>query len=134
MTMEPMEVEPEATELEGGGTNVKPETESKLTPEANRFVMELEFVQLLAKPQYCQWLAANGYFDDPAFIKYLNYLQYWTQPKYARYLEYPQSLFYLRALQEESVRKEFRNPDLAGFAWQQQFLQWHFAPKKVVLS
>jgi hypothetical protein len=78
-----------------------------------RGIIELEFVQCLANPHYlnCRhgrcpnspsrmslvWLmsllppslllpglAQNKYFDDPAFVKYLDYLQYWRQPEYSK--------------------------------------------------
>ena len=31
-------------------------------------------------------LAQNRYLDDPAFLSYLQYLQYWLQPAYARFV------------------------------------------------
>jgi mediator of RNA polymerase II transcription subunit 31 len=68
-----------------------------------RFLMELEFVQCLANPQYlnCKLqiyhalylmisvykvLAQSRYFEDDAFVNYLKYLQYWKNPEYAIYL------------------------------------------------
>lgn len=30
-------------------------------------------------------LAQRRYFDDPAFVNYLTYLQYWRRPEYAKY-------------------------------------------------
>ncbi|KAK9832257.1 hypothetical protein WJX74_004470 [Apatococcus lobatus] len=51
-----------------------------------RFVLELEFVQSLASPGYLQWLSQNRYFENSAFLSYLDYLQYWKQPKYSKFL------------------------------------------------
>ena len=78
-----------------------------------RLTAELEFVQLLANPQYLQCehpptvhprpydilktkltlnpsppsdLAQNNYFADPAFVSYLEYLLYWKRPEYAKLL------------------------------------------------
>lgn len=31
----------------------------------------------------CAGLATKQYFDNPAFLNYLKYLQYWKQPAYA---------------------------------------------------
>lgn len=33
-------------------------------------------------------LAQNRYFDDPSFISYIKYLEYWRQPQYAKYLRW----------------------------------------------
>jgi hypothetical protein len=32
-------------------------------------------------------LAQNKYFDDPAFVNYLQYLGYWRQPEWAKFLQ-----------------------------------------------
>lgn len=52
-----------------------------------RAIIELEFVQCLANPSYLNWLAQNKYFTDPAFVKYLAYLQYWRRPEYSRLIQ-----------------------------------------------
>lgn len=31
-------------------------------------------------------LAQNRYLEDPAFLEYIRYLQYWRQPQYARFI------------------------------------------------
>lgn len=36
----------------------------------------------------CPVLAINRYFDNPAFLNYLQYLKYWKQPQYAKYIVY----------------------------------------------
>lgn len=70
-----------------------------------RFRMELEFVQSLANPAFvhckgggfeqcvrsvhlllCPALAQRNYFDDAAFVNYLDYLLYWKQPTYCKFL------------------------------------------------
>lgn len=55
---------------------------------ANRelFELELEFVQALGNPFYLYNLAVEGYMDDPAFVNYLKYLQYWQDKEYARFI------------------------------------------------
>ncbi|KAA6419555.1 MAG: Mediator of RNA polymerase II transcription subunit 31 [Trebouxia sp. A1-2] len=69
-----------------------------------RFLLELEFVQLLSSPQYLNWLSQNRFFEDAAFINYLAYLKYWKQPEYARFLIYPHSLFFLDCLQSQDFQ------------------------------
>ena len=68
--------------------------------EADKFVIELEFVQCLANPAYlactappsyaqlCKVLAQQGYFDDAKFVAYLQYLLYLRHPKYTVFLTY----------------------------------------------
>ena len=72
--------------------------------EADRFSIDLEFIQNLANPAYLHCmecvtfnfciflfffqnntvLAQNGYFDDRRFLSYLEYLRYFKDPKYAK--------------------------------------------------
>ena len=71
----------------------------------SRFTLELELVQALSNPFYLHHLARKYYFDDPCFVKYLDYLQYWRKPEYAKYLSYPAiTLRVLELLQVESFR------------------------------
>jgi hypothetical protein len=37
-------------------------------------------------PPHTPGLAQNRYLEDPAFLNYLKYLEYWRQPQYARYI------------------------------------------------
>lgn len=50
-------------------------------------------------------LAQNRFFEDPAFVKYLQYLQYWKRPEYAKFIVYPHCLHFLDLLQDEQFRK-----------------------------
>lgn len=43
-------------------------------------------VQCLASPEYLNWLAQNRYFEDAAFLKYLDYLRYWKRQEYCTYI------------------------------------------------
>uniref|UniRef100_A0A7R9VA92 Mediator of RNA polymerase II transcription subunit 31 n=1 Tax=Chlamydomonas euryale TaxID=1486919 RepID=A0A7R9VA92_9CHLO len=93
-----------------------------------RGIIELEFVQCLANPHYLNWLAQNRYFDDPAFVKYLDYLQYWRQAEYAHLIRYPHCLFFLDLLQSAAFRKSVANNRVAEFIHAQQFHFWqHYA-------
>ncbi|KAB8343242.1 hypothetical protein FH972_022832 [Carpinus fangiana] len=66
----------------------------------SRFELELEH------------LAVEKYLDDPQFIAYLAYLQYFSRPEYARYLLYPGSaLKALELLQQERFRAAILSPD-----------------------
>ena len=89
-----------------------------------RFTMELEFVQCLASPRYCHWLAQNKYFDDQRFVAYLKYLLYWKDPAYAKYIQFPHALFFLELLQSAKAREEFRKPQYTEFVFQQQYYHW----------
>jgi len=51
-----------------------------------RFELELEFVQSLANPFYLHSLAQQNILSQPAFINFLNYLQYWKEKEYARFI------------------------------------------------
>ena len=53
-----------------------------------RFELELEFVQSLANPFYLHSLAQQGILNQPAFINFLQYLQYWKEKEYARFIQY----------------------------------------------
>jgi hypothetical protein len=52
----------------------------------SRFELELEFVQALANPFYLHSLAHQGFLNQPAFVNYLSYLQYWKKKDYARFI------------------------------------------------
>lgn len=78
-----------------------------------------KFVTLLASPRYLQHLAAGKYFDNPAFIAYLDYLQYWSRPEYAAHLQYPApSLEALRLLQVEGFRRDILGTDVVEWLGQ----------------
>jgi mediator of RNA polymerase II transcription subunit 31 len=52
-----------------------------------RFELELEFVQALANPYYLHSLAQQNFLEQPAFINYLAYLQYFREKDYARFIQ-----------------------------------------------
>ena len=72
-------------------------------------------------------LARSGYFDDPAFVRYLEYLLYWKEPRYAQYIVYPHALFFLDKLQEPAFRRSLLDENIANFMHRQQNLHWQFA-------
>ena len=58
------------------------------------------------------YLAAQKLFDDPTFVAYLDYLQYFARPEYAKFLTYPlPTLRALRLLQQERFRKDVLMPE-----------------------
>ena len=59
----------------------------------------------LANPRYIHHLAKEKFLDDPSFVAYLDYLQYWREPAYARFLHYPHALYFLGQLQRPEFRK-----------------------------
>ncbi len=106
------------------------ETLEKLQKCANnkraRFILELEFVQLLANPQYLRYLAQNRYFEDERFINFLSYLQYWSKPQYIKYISYPHCLYFLELLQREEFRNALLQDQYIGLVHHQQFQHWRY--------
>ncbi|RYP48155.1 hypothetical protein DL769_011238 [Monosporascus sp. CRB-8-3] len=79
----------------------------------SRFELELEFVQALANPYYLNHLASQKLLNEPAFVAYLDYLQYWKRPPYLKYLTYPgPTLKHLELLQQEKFRQDIISPEL----------------------
>ena len=94
---------------------------------SNRFELELEFIQCLASPAYLHHLATQGFFNDPAFLQFLNYLQYWKRPEYVRFITYPHSLYFLDLLCKSSTfRREMANVGFRNFVHEQQFYSWQY--------
>ncbi|KAL8922812.1 MAG: hypothetical protein Q9208_004937 [Pyrenodesmia sp. 3 TL-2023] len=88
-----------------------------------RFELELEFVQSLANPYYLNHLASQKLLQDPSFVAYLKYLQYFTQPKYIVYLTYPgPTLKALELLQHEQFRREILSPETVARLAEATFL------------
>mmetsp|Transcript_36634 Transcript_36634/g.59219 ORF Transcript_36634/g.59219 Transcript_36634/m.59219 type:complete len:137 (+) Transcript_36634:11-421(+) len=119
-------MEEQSTEIIVGNDEKNEEQDeiSAKVPENTRFQMELEFVQMLANPAYLNYLAQNRYLEDQAFLNYLRYLHYWKRPEYAKYLVYPEGLFFLDMLEDETFRKEIKNTQCMEFIHQQQFYHW----------
>ncbi|KAH0495632.1 hypothetical protein TgHK011_009167 [Trichoderma gracile] len=98
----------------------------------SRFEIELEFVQSLANPYYLNHLASQKLLSQPAFVAYLDYLQYWSKPPYLKYLTYPgPTLRHLQLLQRERFRQEIMSPDLVQRLVEEEMkasVQWHREP------
>lgn len=94
-----------------------------------RFEIELELVQSLANPMYLNHLAAQKFFQQPAFVEYLKYLQYWSKPPYLKYLTYPgPTLKNLELLQQERFRQDIISPELVNALMQEGLkasVDWH---------
>ncbi|CAF0705130.1 unnamed protein product [Brachionus calyciflorus] len=102
----------------------EPEHESEEDEERKRFQIELEFVQSLANPNYLNFLAQRGYFNNQTFLNYLKYLMYWKEPEYCKYIVYPQCLSLLEMLQHEQFLKQIVNAQCAKFIDEQLLLLW----------
>ena len=101
--------------------------EKPLPPDANRFELELEFIQSLASPAYLHHLATQGYFQDPSFLSYLQYLKYWKSPEYAKFIKFPHCFYFLDLLcDNDSFRKELINVPFRNFLHEQQFYNWEY--------
>ena len=71
-------------------------------------------------------LAQNRYFDDPAFLRYLRYLQYWRRPEYACFLTHPTCLYFLAALGHPRFRAAIGHDDFMALVHSQQGYAWQF--------
>ena len=95
-----------------------------INDDRQRFLLDLEFVQTLANPQYLNFLAQRNYFKNPSFINYLKYLLYFKQDNYIKYVRYPQALYFLDLLQREQFRQELVNANYCRYIEDQQLLAW----------
>jgi mediator of RNA polymerase II transcription subunit 31 len=95
----------------------------------SRQLTRRQFVQSLANPHYTNWLASRKHLSNPAFIAYLDYLQYWTRPPYLKYLTFPTAtLKMLELLQQEKFRNDIISPDLAHALMSEGMktaVEWH---------
>ncbi|KAG0268751.1 hypothetical protein DFQ27_005831 [Actinomortierella ambigua] len=91
-----------------------------------RFQIELEFVQCLANPWYLHNLAQQRYFDDEAFLNYIDYLQYFRRPEYAKFIIYPHCLHFLTLLQSPSFREALLKQETSAFVHEKQYYHWQF--------
>ncbi|KAI7877971.1 SOH1-domain-containing protein [Lichtheimia hyalospora FSU 10163] len=91
-----------------------------------RFQIELEFVQCLANPWYLNHLAQQQYFKDDAFIRYLEYLQYWKKPEYARFVVYPHALYFLDLLQHAQFREHITTSENTQEIHRMQYYHWMY--------
>ena len=97
----------------GGFTRFEIELEVSFPPPSPSSLQltHFQFVQSLASPFYLNPLASQILLEDPAFIAYLQYQQYWTHPPYLKYLMYPgPTLKHLELLQQERFRREIIDP------------------------
>lgn len=89
-----------------------------------RFLLELEFVELLANPWYLQSLAQQKYLDDPRFVAYVAYLQYWRTPEYIHYISHPHALHFLEMLQQPQFRAKLHTPAFIDTLHNNQYWHW----------
>ncbi|KEP67537.1 UNVERIFIED_CONTAM: mediator complex subunit MED31 [Hammondia hammondi] len=96
-----------------------------------RFEAECEFVQALANPQYLRHLQKERYFQDPRFVAYLHYLDYWRHPPYVQHLLFPVCLGVLDLVQKEEIRDRLEREDVVTVLDQTLRLHWlYFACDK----
>jgi mediator of RNA polymerase II transcription subunit 31 len=102
--------------------------DQELSEDTKKFILDLEFVQCLANPEYLKFLSQheNRYFQDDKFVAYLKYLQYWKSSKYVKYIAYPHCLYILDLLQDENFRNQISQPGLSDYIYKQQYYQWKY--------
>ena len=91
-----------------------------------RFLVELEFVQCLANPNYLHYLAKQGLFDNESFKNYLKYLLYWKKPEYIQFIRYPECLFFLELIQHDELQQMIKDKNCVHFICEQQMLHWKY--------
>eukprot|EP00929_Paragymnodinium_shiwhaense_P091989 TRINITY_DN5186_c1_g1_i1.p1 TRINITY_DN5186_c1_g1~~TRINITY_DN5186_c1_g1_i1.p1 ORF type:complete len:518 (-),score=152.75 TRINITY_DN5186_c1_g1_i1:116-1669(-) len=91
---------------------------------SQRFVVELEFLQCLASPEYVHWLACQKFFEEPGFLEFLTYLRYWCSPPYVQHVVYPQSLRMLHMLGNPDFRLRLNRVDAQAFLMSQLWRHW----------
>ena len=70
-------------------------------------------------------LAQQSILSSPAFLGYLEYLQYFKQPRYARFIQYPQCLHHLElCVKSESFREAIRHDTTVGELAREQTEHW----------
>jgi SOH1 len=72
-------------------------------------------------------LAQNEYLEDPAFLRYLTYMLYWTRPEYAKFVVFPHALYLLQLLQKSQFRAALKSPEYHLLLHQQQGYHWQFS-------
>ena len=97
-----------------------------LDQDRKRFLVELEFVQCLANPNYLTHLAKQGYFRKDEFKNYLKYLLYWKKPEYIKFIKFPECLYFLDLLQQDELYDGITNNDYVKFISEQQLLHWKY--------
>ncbi|KAF9173034.1 hypothetical protein BGX21_002110 [Mortierella sp. AD011] len=116
---------PTTTAAAHQGLNSTLQTEDEYE-QLKRFQIELEFVQCLSNPWYLHHLAQQQYFNQDAFVRYLDYLQYFRKPEYAKYIIYPHCLHFLTLLQHKSFRDQLAKQDTATFVHERQYYHWQY--------
>ncbi|GMG21467.1 unnamed protein product [Ambrosiozyma monospora] len=89
-----------------------------------RWEIELEFVQSLANMQYLTYLAQTGHLENPQFLNYIDYLQYWHDPKYSKNLIYPNCLHILTLLKSPHFRSSISKQELSSLIYQDMVDRW----------
>ncbi|KAL7030970.1 hypothetical protein ACKWTF_006852 [Chironomus riparius] len=98
---------------------------------ADSFVLISPFILTTFFPCLSTVLAQRDYFKDPAFVNYLNYLQYWKKPEYAKFIKYPMCLYFLDLLQSEEFRRKIVSAQCCKFIDDQSILLWqHYSRRR----
>jgi SOH1 len=106
----------------------RPRFEAQTTNSISNIFHPLSIHTSLRAPvSYNTVLAQNQYLDDPAFLRYLSYLLYWTDPSYAKFVVFPHALYFLRLLQHAKFREALKSPQYALILHQQQGYHWQFS-------
>lgn len=69
-------------------------------------------------------MAQTGHLDDPKFLNYLKYLEYWRQPDYAKRLVYPDCLHILTLLKSAEFRSQITKFEVGSVIYNDMVKRW----------
>eukprot|EP00762_Andalucia_godoyi_P004011 ANDGO_05606.mRNA.1 Mediator of RNA polymerase II transcription subunit 31 len=100
-----------------------------------RFRQDVEFIELLANPEYLHTLAVRKYFDDALFLSYLSALRKrFSEPSFSAWIRFPVALTMLHLLQDPLFRKELLEPAFFQYIHSQMVLHWTHAERTTPIT
>jgi hypothetical protein len=72
----------------------------------------------------CSVLAQSRYLVDPAFLNYIEYLQYWHRPEYLPFIAHPFALYFLGLLRLAPFRSALLQPAYISELHDQSYWHW----------
>ena len=71
----------------------------------------MEFLQMLADPEYLYALNMRGYFFDEKFMEYLKGLAYLLQWEYIKLMRFPEGVWNLKTILGEGFVESTKRPE-----------------------
>ena len=73
---------------------------------------------------YVNFLGQNKYLEDPRFLNYLEYLEYWRKPENAKFIVYHNCLHMLTLLKQPLFRQEICKVEVAKMIMDDYYGSW----------